>query len=815
MCMCMWIVTAIPALFGHVYAASNQYGSISVEGPAFVNREVTLKATPHYPWGCDVEWRYLMEKGKAFRTIKGTNISRYLEKGSFFLKLTPSIEYNNSVFFARCSTNTTIKTRMISLNMKDIVGQCGALMLLSPVVRGADVILGYFPSDDSIKRQTFTRRTWQKNKQDIQLREGFYEEKISSVYLFTLTIFNFDEGDEGTYNLECNSVDNTESVQLHFLEQPSYPVLGPKSNDFNTTQCIYVYGGSDMYCITDNGTKPVQVILSLGQDSFVFGETEINNGLYRFRYANQQMAGLSRQNVTCQVSYAVLETSYEVHGILCNVEQGSPPILTVPEFLDGENSTASCAVRNAIPAPAIEMHIGTVLLDDVLQTDSFQGSSYTFTSSARVTKANIAWNGKEMCCTRKSKYEFGFNDISVCKNISMKFPPSNISLTINKIPKYNNTYFISVLNISCETNESNPPCTIEWSSDNSNLRYIQSNNWTNGDNGRYSAVSNVLYSVSKYMAGGTITCSIRCDHFQSHLTTNYTVSSSGGPTLYLNMTSPVQLCPNTRVTVNCLVDDSNANGQWTLRWEDANTTVLRICTQIEECLLTLDYTGDGLNTYICYAWTSVDLLKHSLTVSSSMTEDLFMEATIVKQSIPNILNLTCNTSGKCMPCAIAWSSNSVLLDPISTSQWTKNSGSGYTSVSNALYFITKDVDGKRIQCSVNCGNESSYSNNETYTISFQAVQVYATLLRRRKTAVRERCTHVYDTVSNVETTALHNLRGVSTNAIQVTNAPQHLDMEGNKVLSNENVSHYDYVDTTSDHSDSQTNAPDANYIHAL
>ncbi|XP_052806834.1 uncharacterized protein LOC128236054 isoform X2 [Mya arenaria] len=420
-----------------------------------------------------------------------------------------------------------------------------------------------------------------------------------------------------------------------------------------------------------------------------------------------------------------------------------------------------------------------------------------------------------MCCTRKSKYEFGFNDISVCKNISMKFPPSNISLSITKIPKYNNTYFISVLNISCETNESNPPCTIEWSSDNSNLRYIQSNNWTNGDNWRYSAVSNVLYSVSKYMAGGTVTCSIRCDHFQSYLTTNYTVSSSGGPTLYLNMTSPVQLCPNTRVTVNCLVDDSNANGQWTLRWEDANTTVLRICTQIEECLLTLDYTGDGLNTYICYAWTSVDLLKHSLTVSSSMTEDLFMEATIVKQSIPNILNLTCNTSGKCMPCAIAWSSNSVLLDPISTSQWTKNSGSGYTSVSNALYFITKDVDGKRIQCSVNCGNESSYSNNETYTISFQAVQVYATLLRRRKTAVRERCTHVYDTVSNVETTALHNLRGVSTNAIQVTNAPQHLDMEGNKVLSNENVSHYDYVDTTSDHSDSQTNAPDANYIHAL
>ncbi|XP_052806780.1 uncharacterized protein LOC128236026 [Mya arenaria] len=501
MCSCNWIVTTIIAVFSYVYAASNQYGTVSVEGPVFVNREVTLKATPFYPWGCDVEWRYLMEKGNGFRTINGTNVSKYLENGSFFLKWTPSTEYNNSLFFARCSTNPSIKTHMTSLNMKDIVGQCGALMLLSPVVRGADVILGYFPSDDCIQRQSFTRRTWKKNIQEIQLEEGFYEEKTESVYLYTLTIFNFDERDEGSYCLECNSAETTESVQLHLLERPSYPVLGPKSYEFNTTKCIYVYGGSDMYCITDYGTKPVQVVLLVGQDSFVLSESEGNKGLYRFHNVHQYMAGFSRRNVTCQVSNPALKTPYVVHGILCNVEKGSSPMLTVPEFFDGEGSTIICTVCNAIPAPAIEIQIGTVLLTDVQQSDYFNGSSHTFTSSAKLTKANIAWNGKEMCCTRKSKYEFGFKNVSVCKNISMKFPPSNISMSINKKHEYNNTHSISVLNVSCETNESNPPCTIEWSSDKDAMRYVHSNNWTNGDSRRYRSASNVLYNVTKGMAG--------------------------------------------------------------------------------------------------------------------------------------------------------------------------------------------------------------------------------------------------------------------------------------------------------------------------
>ncbi|XP_052786355.1 uncharacterized protein LOC128221793 [Mya arenaria] len=251
--------------------------------------------------------------------MTGTKVERYSEDGSFFFKWIASIEYENADFYAVCSTNTSIGTSMVSLNMKDIDGKCGALVLLSPVVRGANVELGYFPADFYIQRQTYNTRTWKKNINAIQLRNGSYEEDKISEYFYKLTVFNFDETDEGTYILECNSGGHTESVHLNMQEQPSHPILGPMSLDFKTTGCIHVYGGSDVYCITDNRTEPVQVVLLIGQDSFVLAESKVNKGSYRFHNVHQHMAGLSRRNVTCQVSYAALETPYEVHGILCNV----------------------------------------------------------------------------------------------------------------------------------------------------------------------------------------------------------------------------------------------------------------------------------------------------------------------------------------------------------------------------------------------------------------------------------------------------------------------------------------------------------------
>ncbi|XP_052819534.1 uncharacterized protein LOC128245435 [Mya arenaria] len=331
------------------------------------------------------------------------------------------------------------------------------------------------------------------------------------------------------------------------------------------------------------------------------------------------MDELSRRNVTCQVSNVVLETPLEEHGILCNVEEGNLPMLIVPEFLDGESSTTICEVRNAIPAPEIKIHIDNVLLADVLQTDSFNGSSHTFTSVAKVTKANKTWNGKEMCCTSKIIYDIGLNDKTVCKHIDMKYPPSDLSMSVDKIHEYNNNVHVYLLDISCETNESNPPCTIEWSSGTDNLQYVRRSNWTNGDSGRYSSVSNVRFSVTKDMAG-TITCATRCDHFKSHLTTNYTVSVQGDPTLNLNTTSPVGINPTIAVTVKCYVDDYDAKEQWTLWWKDENSTVMKTCNKTEECLLTLNYTRDGENIYTCNAWKTNELLRYSLTVISTRTD---------------------------------------------------------------------------------------------------------------------------------------------------------------------------------------------------
>ncbi|XP_052786353.1 uncharacterized protein LOC128221791 [Mya arenaria] len=642
-------------LFGFACAAGNQYGTVSVVGPAFVNREVTLKMIPFFPWGCDVEWRCIREGSTTFQTMTGTKVERYSEDGSFFFKWIASIEYENADFYAVCSTNTSIGTSMVSLNMKDIDGKCGALVQLSPVVRGANVELGYFPADFYIQRQTYNTRTWKKNINEIQLRNGSYEEDKISEYFYKLTVFNFDETDEGTYILECNQGGHTESVHLNMQEQPSHPILGPMSLDFKTTECIHVYGGSDVYCITDNRTEPVQVVLLIGQDSFVLAESKVNKGSYRLHNIHKHMAGLSRRNVTCLVSYAALETPYEVHGILCNVEEGSPPELTVPEFVVGENSTAVCEVRNAFPAPAIEIHVGKVFLADVQQTDSYNTSSNMFISRAKRTKTYKTWNGKDMCCKRQSKDDFGFKDVSVCKYISIKYPPSDIFISVNKILKYNNNVSVRYLNMSCETNESNPPCRIEWSSDNDNITVVHSNNWTNGEKGSYLSVSNVLYTVTEDIGGVTITCATKCNHFPSHLYKDYKMLFSDCPTLSLNTTSHVNLCPKTTLTVKCILDGCNAKEQWTLRWEDENSTVIKYCNKTGECLLRLNYTGEVENTYTCTAWKSEEHLINSLTVLSSRTDGMQCQdndnqtfSPIFRFSVKNFLIGTVVLCGLCI-----------------------------------------------------------------------------------------------------------------------------------------------------------------------
>ncbi|XP_052803266.1 uncharacterized protein LOC128233570 [Mya arenaria] len=484
-----------------------------------------------------------MKGDTQFQIMNAPGVIRYSEDRSLFLKWWASNVYNRSHFYAGCSTNTTIRTRLISLNMKDIVGTCGALVLLGPIVRDAEVKLGYFPSDYSIQHQAYSGRTWKKNLEEIELRIGSYEEEIVSEYFYVLVIFNFDERDEGMYILSCNESGNTDSVQLQFPD-----------------------------------------------------------------------------------------------------------------------------------------------------------------------------------------------------------PPSDISMSVIKTHDYNKNSSACFLDVSCQTKESNPPCTIEWSSDNDNLRYINSSNWTKEEGRNYLSVFNALYRVTKDKTGGTITCSTKCDHFPSHLYTNDTVYVSSEPTMQFNTTSPVHLYPNITVIVKCLVDDCHVIRQWTLRWEDENKTEIKTCRQTEECLLTLNYTGDEEMTYSCIAWKSDELLRNSMTVLNTMTKEATTNPALgVTQHLYTVIYAV---------------SGSVLLLLVTT----------YTSLI--------------------CRHCKPH--------------VYEMLLRRRRTAGRERSAHVYDDVQpNLETTELHNIQGVSARAVENRDAPP-LNIEGIQVCSKDLVSHYDYVDPPSTKSNRRT-----------
>ncbi|XP_052766140.1 uncharacterized protein LOC128207327 [Mya arenaria] len=208
------------------------------------------------------------------------------------------------------------------------------------------------------------------------------------------------------------------------------------------------------------------------------------------------------------------------------------------------------------------------------------------------------------------------------------------------------------------------------------------------------------------------------------------VLASGDSTMNLNTTSPVHLQPTITVTVKCLVDGYDTKGRWAIWWKDENSTVMKTCNKTDECLLTLNYERDGENVYACFARKSKEFLKYSLTVISARTEGATTNPAIVVTQQWHL---------------VLYAVAGILLVILATTF--------------AVLLLRR--------CKPH---------------------VYETPLRTRRAAVREQSIRVNDDVqSDVETTALHNLGGVSASVVENNHAP--LNMEENEVCLYENIRH--------------------------
>ncbi|WAR06224.1 hypothetical protein MAR_021593 [Mya arenaria] len=280
---CIGTIAVIFTLFVNFVTANevvNNVGTISIIQPAFVNRRVTMKMTPYIMTNTIVKWKYSKDKNSGYISETSDSFQRNLN-GSYYLTiLNVSKSFNESYFVVEDTVTQKYISPFIQLKLEELRGPCGEVVLKNQIARlGTDVAISFYPSDVAIETGTSLRRSWLYYFENISLSSVSFSERKVSDYLFELTILNVSLSHAGRYGLKCNCWEAccvTNSEHLTVVEPPSKPELGPTTDDFSATNCIYVDADTHPYCKVMSGTPPLNIELSA---SFNIGDMQRYNTL--------------------------------------------------------------------------------------------------------------------------------------------------------------------------------------------------------------------------------------------------------------------------------------------------------------------------------------------------------------------------------------------------------------------------------------------------------------------------------------------------------------------------------------------------------
>ncbi|XP_052805795.1 uncharacterized protein LOC128235101 [Mya arenaria] len=820
---CIGTIAVIFTLFVNYVTANeekNRYGTISIIQPAFVHRNLTIKMTPSIVKKTTAKWKYFKDKNIGYISEASDSVQTFLN-GSYYLTiLNVSKSFNESYFVVEDTVTENLISSFIQLKLEELTGQCGKVVIKNQIARlGTDVVISYYPSDVAIHTGTSLGRTWLYFLKNISLPSVSFSERKVSAFLFELTIFNVSLSQEGRYGLKCNCwgdscvtnsehltvveppgkpelgpttddfsatnciyvdadthpyckvmsgtppfnvtltigaeiytlvasihdnrsfeikndtfhftkhnyvrnitchvsnllaqaaewntaklcniekgsgpllivpeytlnhtpkiqcevkfalpapeveirIDNstvpgqetitfdnttqsfTSKVSLQRAEadwegsnmccyqrskfynnlepvcktlilkfKPKPPILGPQLEDFSTTNCIYGNSGLDIYCKTQGGTKPIQVSLTIGKRQYHLIENKTESGLYEMNKSlSDPFTVLSKTDVICQVSNEVTPEPLIVSAFLCRSEEGETPTLTVPESFVGENSLTLCEVRHARPAPKLAIYVANVMVTNVIQEDTFNDSSYMFTSKVKIQKPSRHWNANRMCCIRRSKVS---NDsLQVCKNVTFEYPPSDLVMVVHRTFESDET--VQILNISCNAVNSYPQCDISWGSKPPHVRPISTESRIDIRNDSYFSFSKAVFTLTKDNDNvGEIFCFTRCGTLKTYLLRKHNFLFPSYPLMSFNTSSKLTIQKNESVSINCNVDERmsiNTNLLWR---NDASQNIVKRCFSTMKCVLTLNETlAEGMwNLYKCEANSDYNSTSKFLAVS--------------------------------------------------------------------------------------------------------------------------------------------------------------------------------------------------------
>ncbi|XP_053372784.1 uncharacterized protein LOC123559674 [Mercenaria mercenaria] len=582
----------------------NQCGSLNIEQPTILGRNVTFTFTPETTSDADLDWQWSNERNSWSTLPNHKKFTQYFQDGTYYLVLTDTVRDYDEVFYRVGYTNNSVSCSMETpkLQFQDISSnRCGFVYLrTTKVIEGKKVELEYYPSKYIVHNQEHFVRMWKRSTQyqtiTIRLTKDVYEKEMESNDKYLLTITMFNERMNGRYGVYCGGTASySNMVQVILPVAPSAPAFEGLKDIDNCKGCIVGEDGDQfsVLCKTSGGTEPVIVTMSVGIESLSpqrYNKTEGYMVFFTLR-KNHHMAMM-----TCTVMNDALALPLIITARVYVIKSPTLKIFTVPQILkEGHVGIISCILDEGRPAPDVILNISGMEVSSAVQTDSFNAATYLYTSAVYLTTFERIWNNENVTCCRYNEWYKVTNECSPTKRLNVKFPPADIKLAVKVEQKPPHQIYAV-----CTIYNSNPACAANISAPNGIIvseRYTRN---VSQPHGAWNSEYAVNLDINKDDNGEEIECTADCQHFDVDLKVARSIILPYAPIIEFNISgSELTILQGEQAHIKCSAQSIPASYISWVEQSDVGNITLKLCQLKTECVIAIEANLTQQRQFIC------------------------------------------------------------------------------------------------------------------------------------------------------------------------------------------------------------------------
>ncbi|XP_052271104.1 uncharacterized protein LOC127871882 isoform X2 [Dreissena polymorpha] len=394
------------------------------------------------------------------------------------------------------------------------------LTIIQPAFVGRDVKLQLFIENGlnlSFSKENMEMRVKLHNESHFKVIESYRIQDVT-IAAVTMILINVNKSwNMAHVQVNCSGmVSNTGQLILQ-----SQPELSPFCLPDVCASCLCVYPGDSPRCETSGTNVSLLLdghLIAIKSDGHIYTARDI-----------AITDGDHQREIDCTASFADSLVTFSAKATVFVILPPAFSTLHISELREGAPSNVTCVASHGRPPPKLRMYLDEDMVNGSNQVDRYDIQSQTYSSIISLTSVDRAWNKKVLKCTclvlgKGLEY---VPHSSATGIVDYQYPPSMVQLFITKTPA--KSPFLYSARVECLAHDFNAVCSIDWTSDISNLKLGAQSHVSNT-----SAASKVQLDVSAEMEGRQIGCRVHCGEFDADITnylilgdTSDTNSSSG------------------------------------------------------------------------------------------------------------------------------------------------------------------------------------------------------------------------------------------------------------------------------------------------